>query len=129
MKTLQEIRNYAKLRGMDDRSIERLIDEVESDNSGNVTDSDFFAVCCGIDCETEETRKKVCTLSYVRGDENEIQIGESYYFGQLWDGSGDGDELLGSGAISPDGEFVVFFEQIDRKTDIMQTLVRVSGMC
>ena len=29
------------------------------------------------------------TLSYYIGKEREIEIGEEYYLGQLWDGSGD----------------------------------------
>lgn len=30
------------------------------------------------------------TLSYVLGAENTIEAGKEYYFGQLWDGNGDG---------------------------------------
>lgn len=66
------------------------------------------------------------TLSYAYGAIEEIEIGEVYYFGQLWDGNGDGEELLNSGAISPDGEHVVHFEQIDQESDVMQTLVKVT---
>ena len=32
------------------------------------------------------------TLNYIRGYEEEIAIGKDYYFGQLWDGKGDGKE-------------------------------------
>lgn len=53
MKTLQDIRNYAKEKGMSEINIERLIDEVESDGNGNVTDDYYNDVCFGIDCETE----------------------------------------------------------------------------
>ncbi len=39
------------------------------------------------------------TLGYITGV-REIKIGEEYYFGELWDGCGDGEELLESGSIS-----------------------------
>lgn len=44
------------------------------------------------------------TLSYILGSEEKIIINGEYYFGQLWDGNNNGEELLESGAISPDGE-------------------------
>lgn len=34
------------------------------------------------------------TLSYLRGKEREIEIGEEYYLGQLWDGSGDVEDII-----------------------------------
>lgn len=52
MKTLNDVREYAKSKGMCERDIERLIDEVETDGDGNIID-DFKAICFGIDCETE----------------------------------------------------------------------------
>lgn len=39
------------------------------------------------------------TLGYLIGI-REIEIGEEYYFGELWDGNGDGEELLESGSIA-----------------------------
>ena len=68
------------------------------------------------------------TLSYYKGYEEEIKAGGSYFFGQLWDGSGDGEELLESGSISPDGENVVDFTVAEIASDIMDTLVRVTGI-
>lgn len=68
------------------------------------------------------------TLSYYKGYEEEIKVGESYFFGQMWDGSGDGDELLESGSISPDGENVVDFTVVEKASDIMDTLVKVTGI-
>ena len=56
---------------------------------------------------------KLNTLSYVYGQNDTIEVGEEYYFGQLWDGNGDGEELLESGAIAvyQDGEeYIVDFE-------------------
>lgn len=52
MKTLHDLRAYAENKGMSERDIERLIDEVETDGNGNIID-DFKAICFGIDCETE----------------------------------------------------------------------------
>ena len=66
------------------------------------------------------------TLSYVSGNEEEILIGKNYYFGQLWDGEGDGEELLESGSISPDNENVVAFEIVEKTENIDETLVKVT---
>lgn len=71
------------------------------------------------------------TLSYVLGAENTIDAGEVYYFGQLWDGNGDGEELLDSGAIAvyQDGEeYIVDFEIFGVNDDILQTRVKVTGI-
>lgn len=67
------------------------------------------------------------TLSYILGDIEEIEVGEEYYFGQLWNGEGDGKELLESGSIGID-EMVIKFEQLDEEEDIMRTLVRVTDI-
>lgn len=74
---------------------------------------------------------KLNTLSYVLGAENTIEAGKEYYFGQLWDGNGDGEELLDSGAIAvyQDGEeYIVDFEISESAEDILQTLVKVTGI-
>lgn len=74
---------------------------------------------------------KLNTLSYVLGAENTIEAGKEYYFGQLWDGNGDGEELLESGAIAvyQDGEeYVVDFEILESAEDILQTRVKVIGI-
>ena len=68
------------------------------------------------------------TLSYVLGEEREIEIGQKYYFGQLWDGEGDGEELLESGTISPDGENVVAFEIVEKAMNPLETLVKVTDI-
>lgn len=54
MKTLKDLRNYALEKGMSERSIERLLDEVETDGNGNITEEYFNDIVFGIDCETEE---------------------------------------------------------------------------
>lgn len=74
---------------------------------------------------------KLNTLSYVLGDNDTIETGKTYYFGQLWDGDGDGEELLKSGAIAvyQDGEeFIVDFEILESAEDILQTRVKVTGI-
>lgn len=69
------------------------------------------------------------TLSYIYGKEEEIEIGGKYYFGQLWDGDGDGDEMLTDGTVSPDNENVVAFEVLEtNEDDILQTLVKVTDI-
>lgn len=72
--------------------------------------------------------KNMKTLSYILGTEQEIKIGAELYFGQLWDGEGDGEELLASGSVSPDEENVVAFEIIESAEDVLQTLVRVTDI-
>lgn len=68
------------------------------------------------------------TLSYYKGYELKITSGQTYYFGQLWDGSGDGKELLESGSISLDGENIVSFDVLEYSDDIMDTLVKVTDI-
>lgn len=73
------------------------------------------------------------TLSYIKGSEEEIVIGGQYYFGQLWDGEGDGDDLLESGAIAiwdsdDEKEIIVSFEAINAEENIMDTFVKVTDI-
>lgn len=67
------------------------------------------------------------TLSYIYGVEEEIKVGNTYYFGQLWDGYGDGLELLESRGISID-DILIEFEVIEVDTDILKTIVQVIGI-
>ena len=74
---------------------------------------------------------KLNTLSYTLGTEDTIETGKEYYFGQLWDGDGDGEELLKSGAIAvyQDGEeYIVDFEILEAAEDILQSRVKVTGV-
>ncbi len=68
------------------------------------------------------------TLSYVYGVAQEIEIGVELYFGQLWDGNGGGEELLESGAISPDGASLVAFEVAEPAEDVLDALVKVTDI-
>ena len=52
MKKLSDVREYAKSKGMCDRDIERLIDEIH-DVNGTITDSVFDTICGAIYCEME----------------------------------------------------------------------------
>ena len=49
MKTLNDLREYAKAKEMNERDIERL-----SDGNGYITDEVYNDICYGIDCETED---------------------------------------------------------------------------
>lgn len=74
---------------------------------------------------------KLNTLSYVLGTDDTIEADREYFFGQLWDGNGDGEELLESGAIAvyQDGEeYIVDFEILESAEDILQTRVKVTGI-
>lgn len=51
MNTLNDVRVYARTKGMSETDIERLISEVETDGNGNVLGYD--RVCFGIDCEMD----------------------------------------------------------------------------
>lgn len=71
------------------------------------------------------------TYNYIYPSEL-IKVGQTYLFGQLWDGSGDGEELLESGCVyvlgAPDPIFngdVVNFEVLETKEAVMDTLVKV----
>ena len=67
------------------------------------------------------------TISYVYGEKEEIKLGNNYYFGEIWDGIGDGEELLKSGTIAID-DVLVDFEVIEENTDILKSIVRVIGI-
>lgn len=73
---------------------------------------------------------KLNTLSYVLGTKDTIEAGKEYFFGQLWDGDGDGEELLESGSIAvyQDGEYIVDFEILEAAEDILKTRVKVTGI-
>ena len=58
----------------------------------------------------------------------EVKIGMEVRFAELWDGDGDGQELLESGAVSPDNENIVAFEVVENDGDILKTLVRVTDL-
>lgn len=70
------------------------------------------------------------TERYIYGNHEFIEAGEIYYFGQLWDGDGDGEELLESGAVAvydEEAEYweVVDFEIVKENNDLLQTEVKV----
>lgn len=68
------------------------------------------------------------TLNFILGTEKEIEIGDELYFGEIWDGNGDGEELLEDGTVSPDGENVVAFKIKEKASDPLQTLVEVTDI-
>lgn len=61
----------------------------------------------------------------------EIVIGMEIRFAELWDGNGDGEELLESGAIAVyenDVEIIVAFDVIEENGDILNAVVRVTDI-
>ena len=67
------------------------------------------------------------TISYVYGEKEEIKLGKPYYFGEIWDGIGDGEELLKSGTIAID-DTLIDFDVIQENTDILKSVVEVIGI-
>lgn len=69
-------------------------------------------------------------LSYVYGREQRIKPGAELYFGQLWDGDGDGEELLESRSICLEEDenrmpVIVAFEIAKKSINIINTSVRI----
>lgn len=58
----------------------------------------------------------------------EIKIGEEYEIWELWDESGDIEELLGDGTISPNNEDVVAFDIIEEAERAVETIVKVTDI-
>ena len=56
MKTLNDLRAYARMIGMNEADIERLVSEVETDENGNV--SNYDDIVLGINCEMEDNISK-----------------------------------------------------------------------
>lgn len=71
--------------------------------------------------------ENIKTLSYVLGTEDIATVGKEYYFGELWDGNGSGEEILKSGSISIQ-DFIVEFNQLDQDEDILKVLVKVTDI-
>lgn len=73
------------------------------------------------------------TEGYKYLSKEEIKIGEEYYFGQLWDETGDGEELLESRCIAMyDQEIcdwlIVNFDVVVNADDILETIVKVTSV-
>lgn len=70
-------------------------------------------------------------LSYINGSGKEIEEGREYYFGEIWDGNGDGRQLLKDGCLytyseEKDEEIRIDFEVLQYRTDVLETLVEVT---
>ena len=58
----------------------------------------------------------------------EIKIGMELRFAEVWDGNGDGKELLQSCTISPNNENVVTFDIVENAGDVLDTVVKVTDI-
>ena len=58
----------------------------------------------------------------------QIKIGMELRFAEVWNGNGDGKELLQSCAISPDNENVVAFDIVENAGDVLDTVVKVTDI-
>lgn len=68
------------------------------------------------------------TLPYVYGIDQRIKIGTELYFGQLWDGDEDGEELLESGSVCLGEDenrmpVIVAFEIVEKAMNILDAVV------
>lgn len=72
------------------------------------------------------TAKKIKSLSYIYGKEY-VQVGKVSYFGEIWDGEGDGNELLESGSIFI-GDVCCEFTVVERNEDILKTIVSINDL-
>lgn len=71
------------------------------------------------------------TFSYVLGNKREIEIGNTYYFGEIWNGKYGGKQLLKSGCICIDEKTatIVDFTVIERNSeDILKSIVKVTDV-
>lgn len=57
-----------------------------------------------------------------------IEIGVELKFADLWNGEGDGKELLESGSISPDNTHIIGFEILEDNEDILNTIIKVTDI-
>lgn len=99
----------------------------------------YEIVCKDEDVDTVETY--VCIEKEIPepvfktfGSEEEIQVGNTYFFSELWSGDHDGEELLESGAIAvydeTEQEFkIADFQIVERDEDILKTTVKVTSFC
>ena len=72
--------------------------------------------------------KKLKTLSHDKASEEKIIVRGKYYFGQLWDGSGDANNLLDESSVSPDNINIVEFKIIQRNENPLDSVVKVTDI-
>lgn len=73
------------------------------------------------------------TLGYKSEMVQDVEIGNAYFFGELWDGDGEGEELLESGSIAmvdEDGEDIIVDFELEGEVEevIADTLVLVTSL-
>lgn len=67
------------------------------------------------------------TLRYYNGREEEIENRKLLYFGQIWDGEGDGKEILRQRNIAIE-EKIIEFIIIEKNKDILETIIKITGI-
>lgn len=67
------------------------------------------------------------TLSYYNGRKEEIENRKLLYFGQIWDGKGDGKEILRQRNITIE-EKIIEFIIIEKNKDILETIIKITGI-
>lgn len=73
------------------------------------------------------------TLSYIYENEQEIDVGADLYFGQIWDGYGNGEELLKSRSICLEEDtsgipVIVAFCITKNEENILDTVVHITDI-
>lgn len=73
------------------------------------------------------------TVSFIYGIERNIKAGTELYFGQLWGGDGNGEELLESGSVCLGEDenripVIVAFEIAEKAIDIINVVVHITDI-
>lgn len=68
------------------------------------------------------------TKLYVENLNRELEVGEVVRVYDIWDETGDLEELVESGSISPDNENVIAFEIVEENEEIGESLVKITDI-
>ena len=132
-KTLDDILNVERII-ITRESFDNLIESEFVEWWEDVTYDDFAPF--QDNCSTYDIKVKVDDEEYTRfyvfvEDEEYIpyEIGEWYKFGELWDGNGNGQQLLADECIAIDEDYVVEFTVLEyNNDDILDTIIEVTNI-